>query len=281
MSKRKQSDGRCLEILPQGKEIIPDKAQLLGFLAGDGCIAATRGRAVNTDLVLVAWLKRVIKSVYGIDPSSTTTTSGGRIIPLTDVFLCKAIVEDCHSLAPWGMHEWRVPGVVLRSDSMLIKARYLRGFFDAEGNVFVAEDLPSGPGKRHNRVAAVSVNEAGLSEIRALLNELGISSGFYITYAEVGGEKRRYFKVQVSRRSDVLKFADIVGFESPAKAMEIEKVREFPKVLRKGEIYEERLEAMESLGLTELPATKAAVVIGCSAKQVRDARRWRCLADSR
>ena len=266
MNSRLAKDRREYVIKPQ-EGVSPLKAQVLGFLAGDGCVAARRGRAINTDPHLLRWFSRAVEEVYGVTPSSTTT-SRNRIKPLTELFLCKAITLDLHSLATWGIHEWCVPQAV-KDGREPVKAAYVRGFFDAEGTVFMSVGIGS-PNKHHNNVSGTSANKEGLLELAQIMHDLGIGHGFYPSVID----GKTYWKLQVHKRSEVLRFADKVGFESPCKRKALERVRTFPPVRKKGELYERRLARISSLGLEEEVAPKVARAIDCSVKQVWDARRW-------
>lgn len=262
--------GKTLKIRSQ-ESITPLKAQLLGFLAGDGCIATCRGRAINTDPSLLKWIEGAVEEIYGVSPSSTTNFREHRL-PITEAFLCKRIVEDLHSIGAWGIHRWRVPNLV-RSSSANIRAAFTRGFFDAEGNVFVSEGIGSA-GKHHHHVSATSANKQGLAGIRSLLESLKIGTGFYAFHQTVGGEEREYYKVQVHRREYVVRFAQLIGFESKGKRSTLEAVLSLPKVKKKGDVFEERLALIREHGLENYSAPAVAQKLGCSQKQVWDARKW-------
>lgn len=266
VNQRPRSDRRRYAIKTQGG-ITPLKAQLLGFLAGDGCIAKRRGRGINTDPGLLRWFAGAIQQVYGVTPSRTTSTKN-RKAPLTELFLCAGIVEDLHSLASWGIHCWTVPQCVVKG-SRTIHAAYVRGFFDAEGSVFISVGRGS-PGKHHSHVAATSANETGLRGVAELLNRLGISHGFYPF--EVKGST--YYKLQIHKRSAVKRYAALVGFESARKREALERIHELPPVPQKGDRYRERMTKIKELGLERKPAPVVAGALGCSTKQVWDARRW-------
>ena len=258
------------KIKPQGA-VTQEKAQLLGFLAGDGCIADSGGRAINTDPGLLQWIREAVRDVYGVEVSAYTT-SKGRISPLTSLFLCKAIAHDLHSLTTWGIFEWSVPACVKNAcDS--VKGAYLRGFFDAEGTVFFSLGIGT-KGKHHHTVAASSANRDALLQVAGLLGELGITHGFYDTKAEVQGEIRTYYKVQIHRRASLHRFADTVGFLSSGKAKKLKTIRDLPLPRPKGSVYEERLKEIQKRGLGSATAREVSEVLGCSQKQVWDTRKW-------
>ena len=123
------------------------------------------------------------------------------------------VVEDLQSLAPWGIHKWRVPEAVKTAGDD-VKGAWIAGFADAEGHVRNTMD--------HKRaIVLTSVNQAGLSDVSRLLTDLGIKHVWMLRHHKDPKCNTAYI-LQVNHQQDLKKWKDLVGFGCERKMKTLE-----------------------------------------------------------
>jgi hypothetical protein len=265
----------ALPIKAQGR-LSPDKAWLLGFMAGDGNvgISADGGAHVSAncgtkpdDEHLAHQVADLLHELYDVPVKVRFQSRDGhdRDPYWQPILYRKGVAEDILSYGPIGTYDWRIPHEVLsRKDEL--GPSWLSGFFDAEGSVCV----DTSKGSRY--ASSCSVNEVGLRQAQELFSDLGIPTSWH---KEPGGRTENAMPgcyLIVCNRAALERFSALVGFRSRRKARKLaralasyqrphanllrEQVKEaLPEVLRRRACKESFEEIARAMGLatTEVP----------------------------
>lgn len=210
---------RRLPIQGQSALPSPDKAWLLGFLAGDGNIqidpdgGAKVSANCGQDEQLARHVVDLFEQIYDVPCKLRLQQRDS--YPNRDPYwhpiaYRRAVADDLLLLAPFGIYRWRVPEVVANGPDA-IKAAWLSGIADAEGSVAFYVD---GKKRANRNVSITSSNGDGLRQAQGLLAALGIRSAFSAHERETSTEH----KIHVCYRADLEKFAEVVGFRCERKA---------------------------------------------------------------
>jgi intein-encoded DNA endonuclease-like protein/DNA-binding CsgD family transcriptional regulator len=189
---------------PYSKNLSPEKAYVLGVLAGDGWLSyyPTKRRCQigleTVDEEFADEFRRCLNKVYGLNPSKKKVFVKNP--KWKDKYrvrsCCKAACEDLLSFGvPFRQDDWLIPPAI-KNASIDVQASYLRGFFDSEGSVEA----------NGRRIKGTSSNLPGLVDISALLRDLRIRSRIIcLSKGNVGD-------VRIQDRASVELFAENVGF---------------------------------------------------------------------
>jgi hypothetical protein len=112
-----------------------------------------------------------------------------------------------------GQGSWNVPSDI-KSANTHVKASYIRGVFDTEGDV-------SPESSKSCYVGISQKNETFIEEVRGLLEDLDIRAG----KTHVIDEKSSTLRIAVSERKSLLRFITIVDSEHPDKHRNLQRVR--------------------------------------------------------
>jgi intein/homing endonuclease len=160
-----------------------EKAEILGYLASEGCEYETECKYVEFDPRRNNTYKRMKKSVI-IEFSNKDTTIQKHFQDLMKkVFnyetnfdkkgslkiLRKQVIKNLNIYIIFGSHKWKVPSSILNSKDLMIKRMFCRAFCDGDGTLEM--------NKKEVRID--SVNGVGLSQLRSLLSDLDVNSKFY------------------------------------------------------------------------------------------------------
>jgi hypothetical protein len=127
-----------------------------------------------------------------------------------------------------GQGSWNIPSDIKSANSH-VKASYIRGVFDTEGDV----------SPRSSKTAYVGIsqkNRTFLEETRRFLSDLDIHPG----KTHVIDEKSGTLRMAISDKKSLLRFIKIIDSEHPVKRRDLQRIRslldqEFPPGLRKSE----------------------------------------------
>lgn len=108
--------------------------------------------------------------------------------------------------------EWKIPKHIFSSD-MQIKAKFLQGFFDSEGNV----DF------KHKRVSGYSSNYIGLKQVENLLNLFSIRTSVRTMTRKIRDLNLRYC-LNINDRRSLDIFAEYIGFTIKRKRESLKKI---------------------------------------------------------
>jgi len=111
-----------------------------------------------------------------------------------------------------GQFYWFVPSIIFHSD-LSVKSSYLRGFFDAEGDV--------SPLSSSTFYLGISQkNKFVLESIRLLLQDFNIVS----SSPSIADKSSQTYRIIISHHSNISLFAKYVGCEHPAKAAKLARI---------------------------------------------------------
>ncbi len=194
------------QVLPTSLKLTPEKAYILGVLAGDGFLVyCGEGKpyrmykvALETvDEEFADEFRRCLYLIYGIMPTirKIVEKHPGRKDRYHVAIHCKAACEDLLKYGSFGTRKWNVPEDV-KSAPLDMKASYLRGFFDSEGGVDTKGWV----------IYAASVCAQGLYGISMLLSDFG-------TIARIKQPLgKNYHVLKIYGRLPISLFAKHVGF---------------------------------------------------------------------
>ena len=203
------------KISASSQKLTPDKAYVLGVLAGDGWLwykKKVRTYQVGfeaTDRDFAIQFFNSLRNVYKIKPSfKKRKRNVSRWKDLYSIKLCSK--EACDDLLKYDSKsfktkKWRVPFIIKRA-SPILKSRYLKGFFDSEGSV----DLST------KRVVGTSSNIKGLKEIQILLFNLGIKSAI--------NKSTKSFNLKIRDSKSISLFSKKVNFSIKRKANRLKRL---------------------------------------------------------
>jgi len=194
------------------KILTENKAYILGVMCGDGYLHMTKRnsyqialQAIDRDFVIK--FAKCLEIVYHIEPSISLLPS--RHTNWNDKWqarICsKAVYNDILNYNQFMTYNWSVPPEILKSSNQ-IKAKFLMGFFDSEGNVDV----------ENRRIHAISINLIGLKEIKSLLESIGIMSKIKTRKKTIGNRKISC-TVNIQDRKSVELFYKFIGFSIKRK----------------------------------------------------------------
>jgi DNA-binding transcriptional regulator WhiA len=206
--------------------ISQEKSEILGLLCSDGnyrdyettysffdkkrnksYIRTQRKRIVefaNTDKKLLMTFIGLLDKEYGYRPNITISNH--------DVFrVCvvkNSVIDDLISSVKMGTLKWSVPKEIL-SSKKIIKASFIRGFFDGDGSIDFVDDIP--------RIRICSNNKKGLNQLRNLFIEFDIKS-------QVNGPYNEKKYELLLRTNSVYRFIKIIGSNHTRKKIIFEKI---------------------------------------------------------
>jgi intein-encoded DNA endonuclease-like protein len=196
-------------IKKQGK-LTKAKARLIARLKGDGCIfvAAKTNYWIKLecrDEELKTQFASDIGYVYGLKTQRLMNTSGITGKPIEMVYVrSKAAYDDLMKYGPYYSKDWRVPKIIFES-SRAIKKEFIRAFADDEGCV------------APYRVSIFSINFEGLMQLKRLIEEFDIDCRIRGRF----GCKKNVFAVIISRKENIVKFRDKIGFSLERKQVKL------------------------------------------------------------
>jgi len=199
--------------------ITPEKAYILGALAGDGSINLNGISChCGIDEDFTEAFCKCVKKAYNYKPRiKILYNNKGQI----NNYIChiygniyneKFIINDILKYSDIGRFNWKVPDEIINGNET-VKSYWLRGFFDAEGCV-------SYDGKRKN-IVVVSVNKKEMIKVAQLLKDLEIKFNIYFHKRK----KKSHSDVTVIRISNdfynIKRFAEKVGFSINRKQQKL------------------------------------------------------------
>lgn len=205
---------------PDG-DFTPDKAWLLGLMAGDGHLCdhpeyRTYGivLAPGPEEALARETARTIGAIYGdglhvrVDPPKRSDEDTW-IVATSSV----AVVEDLKTVAPFGIYKWRVPERILKG-SKETQAQWVAGFCDADG-------CAQHKVMRSSRYVCMdSVNDVGLRQVAKLLANLGIDHSIFPNRRKKTEANKNHsvgWKLLVSHRPSLERFVEKIPLRCQEK----------------------------------------------------------------
>ena len=202
-------------------KITPEMARIHAHICGDGC-AYTKKEKYSKKQLLRHPRKNLYEKVWLIEYTNTCqelleefyediliafNRKGQRVPKYHRISLhsTKWILEYLELIGK-NSYNWYIPKKIINSNEKVICA-WLRAFFDDESTVSVSKKM----------IRIKSMNPAGLGQVQDLLARLTI-------YSKITGQncdKSYYLNIY---RTDIKKYASLIGFTHPDKINKIEKV---------------------------------------------------------
>ncbi len=183
------------------RPLTPEKAYILGVLAGDGFINRRLIRLeIRRDTEFIEKFSNCLKRVYGIKYTYYYyKLRNSYILHATSEIIC----EDLLNYGDFRTNSWKVPKKILESRDRLIQKEYVKGLYDSEGSA----------GKY--LVTFSSNSKEGIGGLKVLLENLGIIS-------RIRKIKPIHYGLFISKRENLEKFKKEIGFVMQRK---MEKLR--------------------------------------------------------
>jgi intein-encoded DNA endonuclease-like protein len=192
------------------KNLILNKhlAYILGVLAGDGYMAYNTNRRnyflglSATDKEFVDKFRKAISNFFKLTSSTefrkprNTNWRAQYISRLCSKEACEYIA----SIGQFRKENWFVPKNVLNSN-LEIKCHFLKGFFDSEGDI----------DKANGRVGATSMNIKGLTQVKLLLEGIGIRSTIILKKDSRLNTNQKYV-LRIHDKKSLILFNTFIGF---------------------------------------------------------------------
>lgn len=200
--------------IPESSKILnKEKSYILGVLCGDVYMHCTKRQSYQvglnvTDKDFSDFFFVCMKKVYQLEPNrSLIPKKKKNWKPQHMVRICsKEIFNDLkiYDKSEFKTFTWKLPKEIISSERN-IKAEFLSGFFDSEGNVDID----------NNRIRANSSNKLGLIQIQKLLSNIDIIS----TIIKRTGRENRgdNFILSVQDRKSIEIFYEFIGFKIKRK----------------------------------------------------------------
>ena len=183
-------------ILP--KFLFPKLSYLLGWICGDGYLKCSKNRytikvsekSIN-QLKLV--LKPLFKEIFDADPPIFKRSSRGYALKIGSKPIFRFLTQVIK------VKVGEIPTIVRNMDR-INKIHFLAGILDSEGHI---DDSYKG-----SRIIISQADQEFLREIMMLFKEIGVDfTGPHLHK----GEKGVWYTIQIRRKSEIMKFAHLVG----------------------------------------------------------------------
>ena len=189
--KRKLREQHLIHPNKRHSALTPEKAYILGVLAGDGHINSKFIRfEIRYDHEFIEEFLRCMHSVYGIRYSYYYYAPRNSYITYIPSQL---ICQDLLRYGDFRTYTWKIPKIIDSSHKKSILGSYLRGLYDSEGSV-----------GRYD-ILFTSVSRHGAYGVKRLLTKLSIPSK--IRPWRQRHRKKVYYTLRIGRKMYLKKFA--------------------------------------------------------------------------
>lgn len=193
----------------RSKFVAVSEVRIHAHVCGDGHLYTERGdwgtryviEYTNKDRDLIEEFVNDAKHAYKVSPTVIWRQNKHSYVAR---FKSKHAFQRLTGLGAGSSKNWRIDIKALGENEFLV-VNWLRAFFDDEAYVDVST----------KRIAVTSVNPAGLKDVSVLLEFIGIKSCIYKIM------RGRAFKLVVSGKQNLLKYAEKVGFKSSLKSIKL------------------------------------------------------------
>ncbi|MBI2666112.1 helix-turn-helix domain-containing protein [Candidatus Woesearchaeota archaeon] len=193
------------------EELTEEFAQFLGYYIGDGCMEIDRVTFFEQRKEVALAYKNLFDDFFNIDSSYKFRESKNyHQLKFTSRPLVRLINGEFPEIKK--TLDTEIPKKVLESEKKII-AKFLRGYFDAEGYV-----TPGSVGIGAN-------NKTLIGQTQLLLLRFSIIAS-YLEYDNRSNpySKNPIFKLQINEKESLIRFKELVGFTSTEKSQRLEKL---------------------------------------------------------
>lgn len=231
--------------LEEGKEsyLNKDFAQFLGYVFGDGTIyyrpknvhwSKRKGliKCDDKDKQILKSYGELMKKRFGLkfNINKNRDKNSFRMTIVNRKFIEKIIfnfLKDDKNvyIDKWGLRFHDIPEKIIKSNNTIL-ASFLRGLFDAEGNIIKKEEkayMKSDNKSINTRITISMVKHIDMERLKYLLLRFRIRSSFKICK----NGKFYIYRLIIKDRKSILNFHRFIGFESQKKQEILEKCVEF------------------------------------------------------
>ncbi|MEM3573991.1 MAG: LAGLIDADG family homing endonuclease [Nitrososphaeria archaeon] len=180
-----------------------ERALFYGMMCGDGFISIEGKRRQyligleNGHKEVVSLFSEVINKIYGIKThvnKRKNKDSYGVYISNKDIVL--DYLKDPARLSSF---VWEIPSQYLDKQGL---KEFVKGIFSTDGGVYVKD-------KKDSCIYLGSVNLEGLNELKEILDKhFGIKSFIKNEHYYVGGQKKLFYRLVISGKTNILKFIE-------------------------------------------------------------------------
>ena len=193
------------------EELTEEFAQFLGYYIGDGCMEIDRITLFEQRKEVALAYKKLFDNFFNINSGYKFRESKNyHQLKFTSRPLVRLIQGEFPEIKK--TLDTEVPKKVLESENRII-AKFLRGYFDAEGYV------------KSDSIGIGANNKMLIGQTQLLLLRFSIIA----SYQECDNKHNPYsknpiFKLQINEKESLLKFKELIGFTSTEKSLKLEKL---------------------------------------------------------
>lgn len=205
------------------QKFLIERARLIGFLMGDGCLNSPIKSQNKTqhhditfypdDLKLAEIFAKDFKKLYIKEP---------KIKELKNYYVvfvsCKPAWDHLRNIAKFSSLNWEFPKILSSKEE---KIGWLRAMFDCEAYVC----------NKRNRISFQTISKSGAESIKKLLEEFEIYSRIYI-YERKNPKWKTNYLLFISGKENIIKFNNLVSFNHPAKKVKLNLIAGVPERLK-------------------------------------------------
>lgn len=193
------------------EELTEEFAQFLGYYVGDGCMEIDRVTFFEQREKVALTYKKLFDDFFNIESSYKFRESKNyHQIKFTSRPLVRMIQGEFPEIKK--TLDTEIPKKVLESENRII-AKFLRGYFDAEGYVM------------RGSIGIGANNKTLIGQTQLLLLRFSIIA----SYLEYDNRRNPYsknpiFKLQINEKESLIRFKEIIGFTSTEKSQKLDKL---------------------------------------------------------
>ncbi len=192
------------------------------MLCADGTVCCSRYRKRNPKWTYLLQLAEPNASIRKLFADHVRLEYGviARDRPTEGVIRAygKAMAIDIMRYGPFGRRNWVVPFASL---NILTAARWLRSFFDGDGDVYLSPIISK------CKVRAKSTNQLGLKSVATLLwDSFGIRSAIYSREKPTRRNWSQAYELDIFNRRNLGLYARRIGFNHPEKRRKLVQLAE-------------------------------------------------------
>ena len=193
------------------EELTEEFAQFLGYYIGDGCMEIDRVTFFEQRKEVALAYKKLFDDFFNINSSYKFRESKNyHQLKFTSRPLVRLIQGEFPEIKK--TLDTEIPKKVLESENRIV-AKFLRGYFDAEG--YVSRDS----------VGIGANNKMLIGQTQLLLLRFSIIAS-YLEYDNKCNpySKNPIFKLQINEKESLIRFKELIGFTSTEKSQRLEKL---------------------------------------------------------
>jgi len=195
-----------------------EKIAINAYLCGDGNIKIRKKgfyyeiRFYMDDLSVSKRIVDLFKKEFEITPkirkmkSKVPNGRGYYKIEICNRPACENLLE----IGKYGSLDWEIPQKLNKE----LKKEWVKCFFDCEAHVNL----------HRKQIQVKSINSEGLSNVKSILEDFGISSKIYGPYKQKKEQHNDYSLLTILRKEGIRKYAKLIGFYHSHKTKSLKRI---------------------------------------------------------